>query len=272
MINRAVLIPFFRLFQGLTPLYHGILAGASEHCCELLLNERAILGNSDDQGCSEIHVACRNGLDRHLDHLIFYGANLNSRTETGNTPLHICAARNQEDCARILLFRGADPTLVNFANQLPHDLASISGHNDLAALIRDFDPSQVARFVERPVYSRRRRGPTPNSNASSPSLKLSIHQPTPGHGELLRSSTVPNKGELKSLQENGEEMFLNNNVRKTATETDKKRPESDEDGSECSDSEDEAVSAENKINRRTFSTGVLGKKAPAPMRTGQGKF
>ena len=223
-------------------------------------------------------MACQNGLDRHLEHLIFYGANLNSRTDTGNTPLHICAIENKDNCARILLFRGADANLVNFSNQTAHDIASISGNSEIAALINDFDSSQIAPFLERPVYSRRRRDPRSNSKASSSATKINTQQSVPENGELTRSITVANKGELESFRGSKEEMYLknmkktdNNNLTGKA-ETEKRRPESDVSGSDGSDSDDETVNKDNKINRRTFSTGALGKKAPAPIKSRSGNF
>ena len=39
--------------------------------------------------------ACKNGLIQHLEHLLFYGVDKDSRTASGNTPLHISALSNQ---------------------------------------------------------------------------------------------------------------------------------------------------------------------------------
>ena len=39
--------------------------------------------------------ACKNGCVQHLEHLLFYGANLNTQNHSGNTPLHVCAAHAQ---------------------------------------------------------------------------------------------------------------------------------------------------------------------------------
>ena len=56
---------------------------------------------------------------------------------TLSTTLHLLYLL-QEDCARILLFRGADKTIMNFGNQDAVQLAQLCGHNQLAQLIQQF--------------------------------------------------------------------------------------------------------------------------------------
>ena len=73
-------------------------------------------------GWQEVHQACRNGLVAHLEQLLYYGAELNARNASGNTPLHVCAVNNQESCTRTLLFRGADKNALNFAGQTPYQV------------------------------------------------------------------------------------------------------------------------------------------------------
>lgn len=41
------------------------------------------------------HQACKNGLVQHLEHLLFYGAQIDARTASGNTALHVAALSNQ---------------------------------------------------------------------------------------------------------------------------------------------------------------------------------
>ena len=59
---------------------------------------------------------------QHLEHLLFYGADMNARNASGNTPLHVCAVNNQDSAARMLLFRGADKECLNFAGQTPYQV------------------------------------------------------------------------------------------------------------------------------------------------------
>ena len=47
---------------------------------------------------------------------------MNARNASGNTPLHVCAVNNQDSCARMLLFRGADKECLNFAGQTAYQV------------------------------------------------------------------------------------------------------------------------------------------------------
>lgn len=87
--------------------------------------------------------ACKYGLVQHLEHLLFYGADMNARNASGNTPLHVCAVNDQESCARVLLFRGADKNALNYANQNPHQVAVIAGNLRLAEIIKNHKPEDV---------------------------------------------------------------------------------------------------------------------------------
>ena len=49
---------------------------------------------------------CRHGRPRHLEHLLFYGADVNAVNKTGNSPLHVCALNGQVTnslCWRLLV-------------------------------------------------------------------------------------------------------------------------------------------------------------------------
>lgn len=95
----------------------------------------------DSGRCSQ---ACRNNLVQHLDHLLFYGADMNARNASGNTPLHVCAVNNTDaSCIRQLLFRGAQKDSLNYANQTPYQVAVIAGNMELAEVIKNYQPEEV---------------------------------------------------------------------------------------------------------------------------------
>ncbi|XP_058501420.1 SH3 and multiple ankyrin repeat domains protein 3 isoform X2 [Solea solea] len=157
--------PDYKDSRGLTPLYHSSMVGGDPYCCELLLHDHAQVGCVDENGWQEIHQACRYGHVQHLEHLLFYGADMSAQNASGNTALHVCALYNQESCARVLLFRGANKEVKNYNSQTAFQVAIIAGNFDLAEIIKVHKVSDVVPFRETPSYTSRRRvipGPLPS--------------------------------------------------------------------------------------------------------------
>ncbi|KAM3870345.1 SH3 and multiple ankyrin repeat domains protein 3 [Diretmus argenteus] len=154
--------PDYKDSRGLTPLYHSSMVGGDPYCCELLLHDHAQVGCVDENGWQEVHQACRHGHVQHLEHLLFYGADMSAQNASGNTALHVCALYNQDSCARVLLFRGANKEIKNYNSQTAFQVAIIAGNFDLAEIIKIHKASDVVPFRETPSYtSRRRVMPTP---------------------------------------------------------------------------------------------------------------
>uniref|UniRef100_A0A8C6UTL9 SH3 and multiple ankyrin repeat domains protein 3 n=1 Tax=Neogobius melanostomus TaxID=47308 RepID=A0A8C6UTL9_9GOBI len=157
--------PDYKDSRGLTPLYHSSMVGGDPYCCELLLHDHAQVGCVDENGWQEIHQACRYGHVQHLEHLLFYGADMSAQNASGNTALHVCALYNQDSCARVLLFRGGNKEIKNYNSQTAFQVAIIAGNFDLAEIIKVHKASDVVPFRETPSYTNRRRvmpGPLPS--------------------------------------------------------------------------------------------------------------
>ncbi|KAK2920451.1 hypothetical protein Q8A73_002655, partial [Channa argus] len=154
--------PDYKDSRGLTPLYHSVVVGGDPGCCELLLNHQASVCCQDENGWHEVHQACRHGHVQHLEHLLFYGADMSAQNASGNTALHICALYNQDNCARVLLVRGADKEVKNYNSQMP--------------------------FREAPAYSKHRRGPSSGNNSGNGQSPSSLSAPR----VLLRSNSDNN--------------------------------------------------------------------------------
>ncbi|CAG5122612.1 unnamed protein product, partial [Candidula unifasciata] len=151
--------PDSRDSKELTPLYYSVSNDDShQECTYLLLHERASVGVCDEQGWYEIHQACKYGRVQHLEHLLFYGAEMDVRNSCGNTPLHVCALSNQEACARVLLFRGADPAVLNYNNQTADQAAAMAGNSHIAKMITSHNADDVVPYKEFPQFSDRRKG------------------------------------------------------------------------------------------------------------------
>ncbi|KAJ1530379.1 hypothetical protein ONE63_005288 [Megalurothrips usitatus] len=149
--------PNYKDGKGLTPLYLTVTHRTDPMLAQTLLHDRAVIGAQDLQGWQEVHQACRNGLVVHLEHLLSYGADMNAKNASGNTPLHVCAVNNQDSSARMLLFRGCQRDALNYANQSPYQVAVIAGNLELAEVIQNFQSDQVVPYREPPQYNPRRR-------------------------------------------------------------------------------------------------------------------
>ncbi|XP_017769648.1 PREDICTED: SH3 and multiple ankyrin repeat domains protein 3 isoform X2 [Nicrophorus vespilloides] len=149
--------PNYKDSKSITPLYLTVTHNVEPIFAEILLHDHATIGAQDLQGWHEVHQACRTGLFQHLEHLLFYGANMNARNASGNTPLHICAVFNQESCARQLLFRGAERQALNYANQSPYQVAVIAGNMELAEIIQTYKQEDVVVYRGPPTYNPKRR-------------------------------------------------------------------------------------------------------------------
>lgn len=137
--------PNYKDAKGLTAVYLSVTKKTDAKLTKALLHDHAVLGTQDTQGWQEIHQACRNGLVEHLDHLLTYGADMDSRNASGNTPLHVCAVNKQTACAKMLLQRGAQRDALNFANQTPYQVAVIADNLKLAEIIQSFSQECVGK-------------------------------------------------------------------------------------------------------------------------------
>lgn len=63
----------------------------------------------------------------------------------------------QEACARVLLFRGADTTIVNKSNQTAYELALVSQNMSIASIIQSHKSEHVVPFRETPIVNPKRR-------------------------------------------------------------------------------------------------------------------
>jgi SH3/ankyrin repeat-containing protein len=188
--------PNYKDAEGLTPLYHCVMNHDNPpQCTQMLLHDRADVGYRDINGWTELHQACKNGLVQHLEHLLFYGADINAQTTSNDTPLHICARFDKEECARVLMFRGANRTLKNASGEDPCQVAVASNHRQLADIIMKFRPEEVVLYNELPKYNDKRRGTISMAtlrnlqrSRSNPQLHL-LFQQDPGMSASLSPGT-----------------------------------------------------------------------------------
>ncbi|EDW77153.2 uncharacterized protein Dwil_GK22217 [Drosophila willistoni] len=188
--------PNYRDGRGITPLYISITRKCEAKITESLLHDHATLGIQDTQGWNEVHQACRHGLVQHLEHLLFYGADMDGRNASGNTPLHVCAVNNQEACARMLLFRGAQRGAQNFANQTPYQVAVIAGNLELAEIIENYKSEDIVPFRGPPRYNPKRRSGIGwlSANGSSNVAMLAASGGALGGAQTVVTNGIANGG------------------------------------------------------------------------------
>ena len=79
-------------------------------------------------GDTPLHVAAARGNKNIITILLEAGADINCRNQlTGDTPLHVAAAGGYLDIIKILLSNGAKITFKNYARNLPLDTAIQEG-------------------------------------------------------------------------------------------------------------------------------------------------
>ncbi|GMI82945.1 hypothetical protein like AT5G14230 [Hibiscus trionum] len=104
---------------GRTLLHHAILCGSSGAVKVLLscgANTECPVKTLKTE-FRPIHLAARLGLSETLQSLIDSGCDINSKTDSGDTALMICAKYKHEECLRVLTGAGADFGLVNVSGQ-----------------------------------------------------------------------------------------------------------------------------------------------------------
>lgn len=164
--------PNFKDSQGLTPLFYSILNKSNPKVTQLLLHEHSIHGLRDQHGWQEVHHACKLGLVTHLEQLLYYGGDMDTKVVgSGNTPLHVAAINDQQDCARVLLLRGCDTQTVNNSHQNAYQVAVIAGNLVLSELIKNHKTENVVPYRDKPKYNPARR---PQSGGHFPGHLLAV--------------------------------------------------------------------------------------------------
>ncbi|MBA0666242.1 hypothetical protein Goklo_002680 [Gossypium klotzschianum] len=118
-------LPLETLHHGRTLLHHAILccnAGAVKVLLDCGANVECPVKTLKTEFCP-IHMAARLGLSAALQSLIDAGCDLNSKTDSGDTALMVCAKYKHEECVKVLTMAGADFGLVNVSGQSAGSIA-----------------------------------------------------------------------------------------------------------------------------------------------------
>jgi rRNA processing protein Krr1/Pno1 len=96
-----------------------------EELRRLILVEKIDVNSTDSSGDTALHIAAAKGRREMVQFLIANGANVNLANNLGSTPLHKAALANQIFIVEFLVKHGADRNLKNKSGLLPEHLAHL---------------------------------------------------------------------------------------------------------------------------------------------------
>ncbi|GAB2278559.1 hypothetical protein Dimus_013236 [Dionaea muscipula] len=112
--------------QGRTLIHHAVLCantGALNVLLKCGADVESPIKTTRGSHFRPVHMAARLGLPSVLQCLIDGGCDINSRTDSGDTALMVCAKYKQDECLRVLAAAGADFGLVNKAQSSVDSIA-----------------------------------------------------------------------------------------------------------------------------------------------------
>lgn len=156
--------------RGYTPLLSALVAGqrltAKTLVDALKLKNISLDELRDNAGFSPLHVMAQNSVSFGVygtSLLLDAGANPNTLTPAGDTPLHIAIRHGRFEAARILAERGGDVSLANKTGATPLDLAEESGNRSMIDMMRQAlrEQQQKKNAPPAPPSAKRPRAPGP---------------------------------------------------------------------------------------------------------------
>jgi ankyrin repeat protein len=122
-----------------TPLHYAATIG-DLRTARVLLKEGADVNKMQERGLTPLHWACHKGHDEMVTLLLSNGAKTNAKSATFASPLHCAAARGHLDCAKVLVKKAVDCSIVTTgwdgATGTAEEIARRRGFSNLVAVIR----------------------------------------------------------------------------------------------------------------------------------------
>jgi ankyrin repeat protein len=134
-----------------------------DEAAPLLLTPLLLANQADIRGWTALHWASALGISHLIRPLVCCRANPNAASLQGQTPLHLAAREGNLACVEQLLSLGAKRLVADEFGNTPIDFASARGHDDIATLISE---SQPTPSQAQPAVS----SPSSTSNSSSASV------------------------------------------------------------------------------------------------------
>ncbi|XP_012709900.2 ankyrin repeat domain-containing protein 53 [Fundulus heteroclitus] len=126
--------------EGLAALHAACLYGELATVQVLLESSPSWINSSDPEGRRPLHMVLSSQSSSNsyacLRYLLEHGANVNTTTDSGQTPLHFAVSNGLFDCSETLVMAGADILAQDSLGLTPLDMAYIWCHRKIARYLK----------------------------------------------------------------------------------------------------------------------------------------
>ncbi len=128
--ERRKQILFSVLFTRVEQILDASEAGDVNKVRKLLGKKKTLVNSRDESGETPLHRAVRKDCSEIAKLLLDKGANVNAKANDGKTPLHGAACAGRIEIAELLLNKGADIDAKTNSGEMPLHIAAIAGQNE----------------------------------------------------------------------------------------------------------------------------------------------
>jgi len=191
---------------------------------ELVENEPGLIYKTHDSGfASALHYAAKSGHVKVAKYLIEQKSDINRKTQSSRTSLHLACERGYINMVKLLLHMGADYTLTNFSKygtvttrETARDVAQDYKFYDIVALLDKYD-AHVKKKAQDAALEASEKAALEASEKIAQEASERIAQEASEKTTQEASEKIAQEGTEKSVQE-GTEKSVQEGTEKTAKE------------------------------------------------------